>query len=60
MTTDDTRLGQDLAALARTDPEVRAAEEALDRLADSIRVRRDVPRTRFRPSTADRPCEVIR
>lgn len=53
-------LTEDLAELERTDPVVRAAAESLDRVVDSILARRDVPRTRFLKSTADRPCEAIR
>lgn len=53
-------LAEDLAELERTDPEVAAAAERLDLAVDSILARRGVPRARFRPSTADRPCEVIR
>ena len=55
MTGDGTRLGRDLADLERTDPAAR-----LQAAVDALAVRRDVPRTRFRPSTPDRPCEVLR
>ena len=58
MTTDGTRLGRELAELERTDPDVRAAAESLDRAVD--RLLRGVPVTRFRKSTADRPVQVLR
>lgn len=53
-------LTEELAELERTDPAVRAAAESLDRAVDSVLARRDVARTRFRKSTADRPMQVER
>lgn len=56
---DDTRLGHELAELERTDPVVRAAAASLDDAVWRL-TRRGVPVTRFRKSTGDRACEVIR
>lgn len=54
------QLDADLAELERTDPAVAAAAASLDRVVDSILARRGVPAVRFRKSTGDRPCELIR
>jgi hypothetical protein len=60
VTDDGTRLGRELADLERTDPDVAAAAARLQDAVDAVLVRGDVPRSRFRPSTPDRPCEVLR
>lgn len=56
---DDTELGQQLAELERTDPDVRAAAESLEQAVWRL-TRRGVPVARFRKSTPDQPCEVQR
>jgi hypothetical protein len=58
MTGDHRTLTEELEELERTDPEVRAAAESLDRAVEHLL--RGVPVTRFRKSTAHRPVEVIR
>jgi hypothetical protein len=60
VTGDRTRLGRELADLERTDPAVAAAAARLQAAIDAVLARGDVPRTRFRKSTPDRPCEVLR
>lgn len=53
-------LGAELADLERIDPDVAAAAARLQAVVDGVLARGPVPRTRFRPSTPDRPCEVLR
>lgn len=53
-------LGEDLAELERTDPVVHAAADRLAEALDRLALRAEVPVTRFRKSTPDHPCEVLR
>jgi hypothetical protein len=53
-------LTEDLEQLERDDPAVAAAAARLEAAVDAVLARGDVPRTRFRPSAPDRPCEVLR
>lgn len=55
-----TRLDDELAELERTDPDVAAAADSLDRAIDAVLARGDVPRARFHKSTPGRPCTVER
>lgn len=62
VTTDRTRLGKELAKLAREDVTVAEAERRLDDTVDQIvyRAKSGIPRTRFHKSTSDKPIEVDR
>jgi hypothetical protein len=53
-------LQKDLDALERSDSAVVRAAASLNRMYESMQARGDIPRTKFRKSTPDRPCEVLR
>lgn len=60
MTTDNTRLGRELAKLASEDPAVAEAERRLDDTIDQLvyRAKSGVPRKRFHKSTPDKPLST--
>jgi hypothetical protein len=57
--TDRPGLTDELTTLAHTDSVVAKAAASLARVYESAQARGDVPRVRFRKSTADRPCLAV-